>query len=83
MSAFVRLALVATLVAATASVPTAVEAGEYAKCEGKKDATKCNKKYEKWLNKEKARSTPMKPSMLNEKLEPWDADGKNPFATDD
>lgn len=83
MSSLARVLLALSLTSAVAVVPTAADAGEYLQCEGKKDGTKCNKRYEKWLKKEKARTTPLKPSQLNERLEPWDADDKNPFATAD
>jgi|GEM_PF-4038975 len=83
MSSLIRLALIAGLAGAYATVPTTADAGEYLKCEGKKDEAKCNKKYGKWLAKEKARSTPYQPSAMNEKLAAWDAEDKNPFATDD
>jgi len=86
MSALSRLLLAAALLAPLSVVPSDAEAAEYLKCAKKDDPkkkAKCNKNYGKWLAKEKGRTQPYKPSMLNDKLADWDADDKNPFATDD
>ncbi len=84
---FKHLALGLALLVPSLAYSTDASAGdEYLKCENKKDdksKAKCNKTYGKWLTKQKSSTTPIMPSMLNDKLASLDEEGKNPFATDD
>jgi len=80
---FVGLSLILPLASFSTN---ASAAGEYYKCRNKEDPKKkkkCNKNYEKWLGKEKARTEPYAPSALSDKFASLDAEGKNPFAGDD
>lgn len=76
----------ALLIPTMAYSPDASAGDEYQSCAHKKDdkkRAKCNKNHAKYLKKNQSKTEPLKPSAISDKLADWDAEGKNPFATDD
>ena len=84
---FKHIALGLAFLLPTFAYTTEASAGaEYASCSHKKDddkRAKCNKNHGKYLKKQKSKTEALKPSAITEKLASYDADDKNPFATDD